>query len=96
MTLFNTLTPLKAKNLPAGKYADGQGLWLVKRRKEAGKWMVRLTISGKRRELGLGPWPDVSVAEARERAADARRQVRDGVDPVAERAKERLLPASSR
>ncbi|MFV0410761.1 MAG: tyrosine-type recombinase/integrase [Paracoccus sp. (in: a-proteobacteria)] len=92
MTQFNTLSQLRAKNLPAGKYADGQGLWLVKRRKEAGKWMVRLTISGRRREMGLGPWPDVSIAEARDRAADARRQVRDGIDPVAERAKERLLP----
>lgn len=92
MTLFNTLTSLKAKNLPAGKHADGRGLWLVKRRKEAGKWLVRLTVSGKRREMGLGPWPEVTIAEARERAAEARRQVRDGSDPVAERAKERLQP----
>lgn len=64
----------------------------MKRRKEAGKWMVRLTIRGRRREMGLGSWPDVSIAEAHERAAAARRQVRDGVDPVSERAKEKLRP----
>lgn len=57
---------MKAKSLDVGKYADEQGLWLVKRDKIAGKWILRLTINGKRREMGLGPWPDVTIAEARE------------------------------
>lgn len=39
--------------------------------------------------MGLGPWPDVSIKEARDRAAAARFQLRDGVDPIAERAKQR-------
>lgn len=64
--IFNTLNQMKAKNLDAGKYADGSGLWLVKRDKIAGKWILRLTINGKRREMGLDPWPDVTIAEARE------------------------------
>ena len=72
--------------------ADGQGLWLIKRSKGAGKWIVRLAIRGKRREMGLGPWPDVSIAEARERAAEARKAVRDGLDPILERAKQRQAP----
>ena len=76
---------MKAKNLTAGKYADGQGLWLVKRSKFAGKWILRLTVDGRRREMGLGPWPDVSISEARERSAEARRRLRDGVDPIQER-----------
>lgn len=80
--IFNALNPMKAKNLVAGKYADGQGLWLVKRTKQAGKWIVRLTVDGKRREMGLGAWPDVSLAEARERAGVARKQVRDGDNPL--------------
>ncbi|MEM1050626.1 MAG: integrase arm-type DNA-binding domain-containing protein [Pseudomonadota bacterium] len=80
---------MRAKNLEAGKHADGQGLWLIKRSKGAGKWIVRLVIRGKRREMGLGPWPDVSIAEARERAAEARKAVRDGLDPIVERAKQR-------
>ncbi len=89
---LNTLTQMRAKNLDVGKYADGQGLWLIKRAKGAGKWIVRLVIRGKRREMGLGPWPDVSIAEARDRAAEARKVVRDGLDPIVERAKQRQAP----
>ena len=39
---LNALTQMRAKNLAAGKHADGQGLWLFKRSKVAGKWIVRL------------------------------------------------------
>ena len=89
MTVRNFLTQMKAKSLDQGKYADGQGLWLVKSRRDAGKWTLRLVVSGKRREMGLGRWPDVSIAEARERAEIARRRLRDGVDPVQERQQQR-------
>ena len=84
--IYNALNQMKAKNLSGGKYADGQGLWLVKRDRHAGKWIVRLTIEGKRREMGLGRWPAVSIAEARSRAEEARRQVRDGENPITARA----------
>jgi integrase len=89
MTVHNILTQMKAKSLAAGKYADGQGLWLIKSRKETGKWMVRLAVNGKRREMGLGPWPDVSIAEARNRAQMARKRLRDGIDPIQERQQQR-------
>ncbi len=100
MTNFNILTQMKAKSLGPGKHFDGQGLMLVKSRKEAGKWMLRLTVAGKRREMGLGRWPDVSIAEARQRASEARRQVRDGVDPIetrkaAQRREQRLSVADA-
>lgn len=91
--LYNALTQMRAKNLDKGRYADGQGLWLVKRKKNAGKWVLRIVIRGKRREMGLGRWPDVSIAEARERAAKARRVVRDGLDPIEERRKEQEQPS---
>lgn len=87
MTISNALTQLKAKNLGPGKYFDGQGLMLIKSRKDAGKWIVRLVVEGKRREMGLGRWPDVSIAEAREGAREARSKLRGGVDPVGERQK---------
>lgn len=83
----NVLTQMSAKALGPGKYADGQGLWLVKRDKLFGKWTLRLVVSGARREMGLGRWPDVSIAEARGRAAEARKTLRDGVDPIASRHK---------
>lgn len=82
----NILTSLKAKHLAAGKHADGQGLWLVKRDKAHGKWVQRVVVYGKRREMGLGRWPDVSIVEARERAAEARKVSREGGDPVIARA----------
>lgn len=50
-------------------------------------------VDGKRREMGLGRWPDVSIAEARERAATARRVVRDGDDPIEQRIKARIKPS---
>jgi len=78
---------MRAKNLGPGKHPDGQGLWLVKRNKDAGKWILRVVVSGKRREMGMGRWPDVPIAEARERAATARRTLRDGLDPIHERSK---------
>ncbi len=90
--LHNALGQLRAKNHGPGKHPDGQGLWLVKRSKEAGKWILRLSISGRRREMGLGRWPDVSIVEARERAAEARRTLRDGLDPIAEREKAKHKP----
>lgn len=92
--LHNVLNQMKAKSLGAGKHADGQGLWLVKRDKDVGKWVLRIAIVGKRREMGLGRWPDVSIAEAREKAADARKQVRDGIDPVLERTKVKRAPGA--
>jgi len=85
MSVLHAISQLKAKNLDQGKYADGQGLWLIKRNKAQGRWMLRLHVQGKRREMGLGSWPDVSISEARERAAQARRRLRDGVDPIEER-----------
>lgn len=60
--LYNALSQMAARSLGQGKYADGQGLWLVKRDKVLGKWILRLVVSGKRREMGLGRWPDVSTA----------------------------------
>lgn len=48
-------------------------------------WILRATIGGKRRELGLGAFPDVTLAQAREAARAARQQIREGIDPTAER-----------
>ncbi len=85
--LINALSKLGSVSLPEGKHADGQGLWLVKRSKQTGKWVLRLTMHGRRREMGLGRWPDVSIAEARGKADAARRLCRDGKDPLFERAR---------
>lgn len=80
------LTALAVKRATApGRYHDGDGLFLLVRPSGARSWMVRVQVDGKRRDFGIGPAADVSLAEARERAAAIRKQVRAGVDPVAER-----------
>lgn len=54
-------------------------------------WVLRYQIGGRRRDMGLGPYPEISLAEARERALDARRLVkRDGKDPIAERGRAKI------
>lgn len=48
-------------------------------------WLLRVAIGGKRREIGLGGFPDVTLAQARERAREAKDKIRSGIDPVEER-----------
>lgn len=86
----NRLNARTAAALDAGKYCDGAGLWLAKSDAKNGKWFLRVTVHGKRREMGLGRWPDVSLSEARTRAEAARLELRNGLDPIRERQKRRL------
>ncbi|HSM79553.1 MAG TPA: Arm DNA-binding domain-containing protein, partial [Bryobacteraceae bacterium] len=64
-----------------GKHHDGGGLYLVIDPKGK-RWVVRYQIRKRRREMGLGPFPLISLARARELAEDARRAVAEGVDPI--------------
>ena len=65
-----------------GDYNDGGGLYLQVSPWITKSWMLRYRIHGRQRAMGLGSYPAVTVKEARERASDAKRQVRDGVDPI--------------
>lgn len=86
----NALTAIKAKSLGPGKHADGQGLWLWKRDKLHGSWVLRYVLESKRKEMGLGRWPDVSISEAREKASEARRLVRSEISPVETRKRSKV------
>jgi integrase len=55
----------------------------------ARSWLLRAMVLGKRREMGLGSYPEVSLAQARERALEARAKIRDGVDPIQQRRTQR-------
>lgn len=79
------LTALKVRTAGPGKHWDGEGLRLVVSEGGAKKWLLRITIGGKRREMGLGSYPEVSLAEAREEAAKARTAARRGANPIASR-----------
>src|SRR5215213_4120953 len=79
---------------------DGGGLYLRIAPTGAKSWVFRFQIDGKRRDMGLGPYPDVSLAEARARAGARRKQRLEGIDPLeakeAERQAQRLADAKGR
>lgn len=68
-----------------GKYFDGHGLFLRVEENGARRWVQRITIRGKRRELGLGSPPSVTLATARKLALENRGKAMLGGDPIAER-----------
>jgi integrase len=79
---------------------DGGGLYLRVSRTGARSWVFRFQLDGKRRDMGLGPYPDISLAEARGRAAEHRKRRHDGIDPLdakeAQRQAQRLSLAKGR
>ncbi|MCP5346544.1 MAG: tyrosine-type recombinase/integrase [Gammaproteobacteria bacterium] len=82
---IHKLTPRKVATAGPGKYEDGGGLRLVVSNHGAKKWVLRFTINGKRREMGLGSFPDVGLAEARDLATESRKLAKKGIDPIATR-----------
>lgn len=66
----------------AGKYNDGQGLFLKVDPTGAKRWVQRIVIRGKRTEIGIGSASLVSLADAREAALGNRKQARQGGDPL--------------
>ena len=86
----------KAKELSAlavsrlitpGHHAVGgvAGLYLYVSGESARSWVLRVMIGAKRRHIGLGGFPDVTLAQARDKARTAREQILGGIDPIAER-----------
>jgi len=79
---------------------DGGGLYLRVSATGAKSWVFRFQIDGKRRDMGLGPFPDISLADARGRATEHRKLRHDGIDPLdvkgAQRQAQRLAVAKGR
>lgn len=71
------------------------GLYLQVAPTGAKSWILRTMIGTKRRDMGLGGYPTVTLAQARERAREARESIEKGVDPIAKRAAERSTLAAS-
>lgn len=68
-----------------GKYFDGHGLFLRVDAVGNRYWVQRIVINGKRREIGIGSFDFVTLAEAREAAYQNRKQARTGGDPLQDR-----------
>lgn len=84
----NKLKALEARR-GEGKLFDGAGLYLLKRNPETGRWIFRYKINGRSREMGLGAYPAVSLAEARIDRDKWEAVLRTGRDPIAARDQER-------
>jgi integrase len=91
---LNKLSALGVKNAGPGKYSDGGGLWLHKRDDGGAQWVLRFTVHGRRREMGLGSAGDVSLKEARDAAERWRGMVRANLDPIKERERQRRKAAN--
>ena len=82
-----------------GLVADGGGLYLRITPSGGKSWVFRFQLDGKRRDMGLGPYPDVGLASAREKARECRRLRLEGVDPIetrrAKRGAQRLADAKA-
>ncbi len=82
MRAQNRLSASFVKTAPAGKHCDGAGLWLVKRDDGGAQWVLRVTVHGRRREMGLGGFPSLGLAEARKVAQRWREVAAGGRDPI--------------
>ena len=94
------LNPKQVENLTEpGTYEDGDGLRLEVKPSGSKSWTLRFQLAGRRREMGLGSFPEVTLKKARLAASAKRTQVSDGVDPLAvrdiERAAQREAQRSS-
>ena len=80
---LQSLTAAAVKYAGPGKHYDAHGLFLLVEPSGARRWVQRIVIRGRRRDLGLGAYPLVSLAEARQQAFDNRKLARAGGDPLA-------------
>ena len=88
------LSDLKVRNLKTpGRYPDGATLYLVVWPSGSKSWVQRLTIGGRRADLGLGGYPAMSLAQARRKAQDNRALAKSGGDPLADKREEAAVAA---
>ena len=86
------LTAAKAKALSEpGMHNDGRGLYLRVAKGGSKGWILRITVDGRRRDIGLGGHPAVTLAKARQLADGHRLAVAEGRDPLAEKRRAKML-----
>jgi len=92
------LTDLKARNAKPRekdyKLADSGGLYLFVTSKGSRSWRLKYRYGGKEKRLTFGPYPEVSLVEAREKRDAAKRLLRDHCDPATEKLKRKLAAAA--
>ncbi|MFA5040191.1 MAG: integrase arm-type DNA-binding domain-containing protein [Bdellovibrionales bacterium] len=88
MVEINKLSPLTVSRLKTkGMYHDGGGLYLRVKPNGGKFWVLRYTLHGKAREMGLGAFPTASLSNARTKATEWKKLLAEGKDPISARAK---------
>lgn len=80
----------------AGKYYDQHGLFLRIEPSGSRRWVQRLNIEGRQREMGLGSADLITLAEARSVALDNKKLVKQGGDPFAAKKEKKVIPTFSK
>ena len=92
LRIKNKLTSLSLKKITQpGRYGDGNNLYLKVEETGSRRWILRLSINGKRRDMGLGSFSFINLNDARELAEKYNKLAKSGIDPVQERLKEKGL-----
>lgn len=87
--LYGRLAPLSVRRLKSpGYHADGAGLYLQVGESGSRSWVLKFTLFGRKREMGLGSVNTYDLGEARERAKQYRQMVDAGIDPIEHRRNE--------
>jgi integrase len=90
-----TITKLKKLLTKPGRHADGKGLYFRTLGGDRAYWAFRYFIGGKEREMSIGPYPEVSLLAARDKLDELRNQVRNKIDPLAEKQAPKPTPKLS-
>src|SRR5450631_1880495 len=90
--MAGSLTARRVETAKSGKHSDGGNLYLIVSMTGARKWVLRFTWRGNAKEMGLGSAGSVTLADAREKAAIARRKIAKGLNPIDERRRDGGIP----
>ena len=89
MRLTNKLTELTVKQAKPKekqyKLADGEGMYLRVYPNGSKYWQLKYRFDGKQKTLSFGVWPEVGITEAREKRFEARKKIKQGIDPIKEK-----------
>ncbi len=89
--MLNDITIKKAKPKDKQyKLTDGEGMYLMIHPNGGKYWRLRYKLAGKEKTLALGTYPTVSLAEARDKRFDAKKQLSNGIDPSQEKKQKKL------
>lgn len=85
--MVKQLTDMECRRFGPGKYSVGGAPGLMLRITPSGarSWVLRVVVAGRRRDMGLGGYPEIALAQARQRAREVRDTIWRGTDPIADR-----------